>query len=923
MGDAAVSALVNEVVGRLTPVAIQEFGLLWGFKNDILTLKNDFTNIQAVLQDAEEKHFREKEVELWLKSLRSASLMVENVLDDVSTAALLQRLHKKRGLKYKVRAFFSLDHNQLMYRVRIAHKVKVIRRNLDAIKTKRFELGLTPGAISHVVMDVVGEMPHRETSSLIHDSSIIYGRNEEMEMLTEKICDKDIGKYENGEIRVHGIWGMGGMGKTTLAQLVYNHQRVDQYFELRCWVYISENFQVKEAMKKIIESSDKCGCTLTQLETLQESLQSKLRGKKFLIVLDDVWIEDDENGKNMWEELRKTLSCGEEESIVLMTTRSQTTCQMFAKVPELQHNLECLSDEDSWLLFEKLAFAEGREGDTISELKPIGMEIVEKCKGMPLALKTLGSLMWSKRSISDWQHVKDNNIWELDEIKVLPAILKLSYDNLAPHSKRCFAYCCLFLKGYELKKDVVIRLWVSNGFITPRGETNLYVIAEEIFNCLVWRSFFQVIKGNKYFGEIDMYKMHDLMHDMAQHVMRHDCLIMEPGKDVIIPNEVLHLSSSYPNFLFSSKDLGKLTSLRSIFMFNEEYECSIKQNFNHEYLRVLYLCGIGLKTLPESICKLKHLKDLNLSNSRIEVLPESIIYLQNLQVLLLHSCRYVHKLPEGLRYLGNLQCLDIRGCDSLLHLPVGIKELTSLRRLPKFPVGKKIGAKIGELKNLNLLEGKLSISRLENVGGLSEAKSANLKCKTNLSVLDLRWSNISKEESRLEMFACDEKVLEGLEPNMCLKGLQIFYYMGKVISPSWMANLRNLVEIEFFHCNKCEYIPPLGRLPNLRVIGLWGMDSLKCFHDNNTNMFPCLEVLNISYCPRLVSLPSNFPKLKVLELKHCMELVSLPDEIQTFIDLNELFIYNCKHLSERYEKELGVDWPKISHIPRITIVLPR
>ncbi|MFS8034324.1 putative P-loop containing nucleoside triphosphate hydrolase [Helianthus anomalus] len=113
-----------------------------------------------------------------------------------------------------VRAFFSSNHNRLMFRVRSAHKVKAIRRKLDAIASKRFELNLAhSGVISHVEVGVEGEMPDRETSSYIH-SSLIFGRNEEMEMVIESICNKDIGKYDNCEIRVYGIWGMGGVGKS-------------------------------------------------------------------------------------------------------------------------------------------------------------------------------------------------------------------------------------------------------------------------------------------------------------------------------------------------------------------------------------------------------------------------------------------------------------------------------------------------------------------------------------------------------------------------------------------------------------------------------------------------------------------------------------------------------------------------------------
>ncbi|KAK9058851.1 hypothetical protein SSX86_023695 [Deinandra increscens subsp. villosa] len=221
MADAAVSALVKEVMGRLASLAIQEFGLLWGFKKDISSLEDDFKQIEAVLEDAQEKRIKEKEVDLWLTSLRSACMEIENVLDEISTEALLQRLNKQRVTKHMVRSFIYFDHNPLMFRIRIAHKVKNIRRKLDAIKSRRSELGLklTPGDVGLVdVVEDASEMPTRETSSLIHDSLLIVGRNEELQMVMETICNKDVGKHEIGEIRVYGIWGMGGVGKSTLAQ---------------------------------------------------------------------------------------------------------------------------------------------------------------------------------------------------------------------------------------------------------------------------------------------------------------------------------------------------------------------------------------------------------------------------------------------------------------------------------------------------------------------------------------------------------------------------------------------------------------------------------------------------------------------------------------------------------------------------------
>ncbi|GJW31576.1 disease resistance protein [Tanacetum coccineum] len=273
------------------------------------------------------------------------------------------------------------------------------------------------------------------------------------------------------------------------------------------------------------------------------------------------------------------------------------------------------------------------------------------------------------------------------------------YDDLLPHVRRCFAYCCLFSKGEEMSKDLLIELWMANGFIPSEGDVSLYVLGEEIFTCLAQRSFFQDVVEE----DIDTgasCKMHDLMHDLAQYVMIHDCVVIEPDKELITSDE----------------------------------------------------------------------------------------------------------LPKGLRYMRNLQRLDLSYTYKLRHMPVGIKELTNLRRLFQFVVGKDDGARIGELGNINLLGSELMLSRLENVGGLRDAKSANLKDKTNLKSVILEWSREPNSE-----------VLEGLEPNSGLQQLTIWSYMGTVLSLSWLVKLVNLTSIGFAGVDKCEQLPPLGKLPSLKL----------------------------------------------------------------------------------------------------------
>ncbi|KAJ9559296.1 hypothetical protein OSB04_013910 [Centaurea solstitialis] len=859
--------------------------------------------------DAEEKRSKEKSVERWLKRLGSASLEVENILDGIVADAMVQRLHNEleRGIKYKVRTFFSSKHNPLIVRVRVANKVKTIRVKLDKIAVDSSKFNFSGNTIS-VGVGVGGETIYMETSSLI-PTSTIYGRDEEVKTVVEKICSEDIIRHDTKEVRVYAIWGMGGLGKTTLAQLVYNHDRVKTHFELQSWVYVSNDFQVNKITKGITESINGSECKLSGLDAMQVELRNKLKRKRFLIVLDDVWIEE----KTKWDELSKALSNGAKGSIVIVTTRNETTSRMVAKVPEFQHQLGCLSEEESWSFFKNLAFAPGSksERENIRELESIGKEIVKKCKGLPLAVKTLGGLMWSESSVSAWQSVKDNDVWEELQVNgILPA-LKLSYDNLLPHMKRCFAYSCLFPKGYEMRKDLLIELWMTNGFIPPKGQTDL--------------SFLQDVQEDRHNGLVC--KMHDLMHDLGCYLMRCDYFFTD---DLITSNdfEVLHFSSSCQGISFSVQDLKRLRSLRSLFIFVDKYiNNMISQLSKLVYLRALHLDKIQVSTLPESICKLKHLRYLSLCDSEIESLPESIIYLQNLQGLLLRRCSYLSKLPEGMRYMKNVRCLDNRGCNKLDCMPVGIKELGCLRRLGLFVVGKKNGSQITELGDINLLGGRLELRRLENVGGLEEAKSANLKHKTNLMSLILRWTRDRGSKEKID----DEEVVEGLEPNSSLKMLRIQRYMGKMICPSWMMKLRNLVKIEFWFCQRCESIPPLGKLPSLKVIVIVSM-AIRCLDDDEflslqelsiqgcdqlvslPSNLPTLEELTLFDVPGLVSLPNNLPKLTQLSIRGCPELHCLPNGLK---ELTYLLITECEELQRRCKKQKGEDWPKISHVPNL------
>ncbi|KAG8373740.1 hypothetical protein BUALT_Bualt11G0056400 [Buddleja alternifolia] len=717
----------------------------------------------------------------------------------------------------------------------------------------------------------------RQTSSLVNELEI-YGRKEEKEMIIGELLDS---RREQDNLSVYVIWGMGGLGKTTLAQLVYNDARTENHFELRIWVCVSDDFSIQRLVRATIESIEGGASNVFELDPLQRLLQEKLRGRKFLLVLDDVWNEN----HTLWDGLKEVLNCGSKGSMLMVTTRIEKVAMMMATIAS--HNIGYLSKDDSWSLFKQRAFTIEEEEEN---LVAIGKLIVDKCGGVPLAIKALGSLMRFKSDESEWLAVKESEIWHLpdDENGILPA-LRLSYDNLLPQMRQCFAYCCIFPKDCEMEKNQLIQLWMANGFIPSEGQTDLYLTGRLIFKELVWRSFFQDVQIN-YSGNT-AFKMHDLMHDLAQSVMRHETYIMEQHMVPKIPQMLRHLCFDFTSSMVVPENENKLKlpiddSLCSFIVYRGQYRY-LKEGFfkflsKQQYVRVLDMNSFRIdQKLPSLVCKLKYLRYLVLSCYNLNTLPESLTCLLNLQTLKLIASERLLELPKGLKVMKNLWFLEIEKFDSLVCTPPGLGDLTFLRTLSIFIVGQDSSQRIDQLKELSL-GGKLSIQGLQNVRNFQDAKSANLMRKKNLTSLSLSWKSGIKENSP-EHF---KEVLEGLQPHENLRKIYIKSYEGSRF-PNWMSTLalKNLNEISLEYCGSCEHLPPLGKLPYLTCLDLKGMDCIKHLGTewcgDGERSFPALTNLTISEMRNLeewtiADSVESFPCLCDLSIVRCPKLTGLP-----------------------------------------------
>ncbi|XXG50861.1 hypothetical protein AAC387_Pa02g4768 [Persea americana] len=910
-------ALVSVVVEGLRAIAKDEVGLLVGVKKELRKLSSSFTAIQAGLEDAENQQVTKKAVRDWLGKRKDVAYEMEDMLEEWRIEAFRSQEGEDDILKRKKVCscflFPCLCFKQVKLRHDTGHRIREITKRLDQISREKDAFNFNE--VGKREVDDKPKMNERETSSLI-DESEIFGRDTVKDEIVNELVSET--SKEKRPFSVVSIVGMGGLGKTTLAQLVYNDETILKHFEKRIWVCVSEDYDVNKILTKVIQSMGGSTDGNLDFDILQQSLNAIVGKTRFLLVLDDVW-----DGR-LWGKMRVPLVHAAPGSRIVVTTRSRTVADVMETTH--YHDLGILSDSDCWKLFTSRAFRGRKEEEWPPELIEVGKEIVHRCKGVPLAIRTVGSLLYFKRTKVEWQMVFESETWEWkspEGVDILPALL-LSYYNLPIHLKQFLSFCSLFPKDYELQKDELVKLWMAHGIIKSERR-EIEEIGETYFDDLLTRSLLQdAVKDEE--GNIFQCKMHDLVHDLAKFVTAGDYCIMEIGDPNLPSVNSHHLSllvdddvSSIPSPLCSAEHL------RTLLLFGSSTIKEVPHSLlNHlKFLRALDLRITEIENLPSSLGKLKHLRYLDLSGLEIITeLPESVSDLCNLQTLKLNRCYSLCQLPSGISKMVKLRHLEIEETCDLKFLPSGLGRLSSLRTLSEFPVGdeKNGGCKIGELKNLNLLRRELIIKNLEKVISPVEAREAELDKKCYLQDLTLECNDKTEEEwgmlgeGEIEKM---EKVFEGLRPpHSNLKVLFIENYAGSKF-PSWLedAKFSSLAAVFLTNCKTCRLLPGLGKLPLLESLVLDGADEIKVvggdFYGNGNDgrgkgrafsklkklffksmpnweewkltkedgeVMPSLDKLSISNCNKLQALPNCLPNtLRRVKIKNCSEVIWTPD----------------------------------------------
>ncbi|XP_050380771.1 putative disease resistance protein RGA3 isoform X2 [Argentina anserina] len=848
----------QELLRKVASLAAQEFNLVWGFNGEITKLRESLVMLEAMLQDAEHPRQNQGEaVKIWLKKLENMAQQADDVLDDYGYELLRRKVQVRSQMKKMVQDFFSLS-NPVVFRVKMAHKIKKINSSLDELTKKASAIGL----VVNLSLDATtshGITIDRETYSIVkQDENNIIGRDDVVADAVQTLIKSNPKQESN--LSVMAIVGMGGLGKTTLAKSIYHESEIGRHFKKKIWICVSTIFEVRSILRGILESLEPEKAAVRAIDAICKAVQEELKGKRYLLILDDVWNEDAQK----WSDLMSCLlritdarGCS-----IIVTTRSAKVAKIVETLPRC--DLRKLSDDGCWLILKDKAVPD-KSIPIHEDQEKIGREIAKKCGGIPLVAKVLGNIMRSKTS-DGWNSIVNSKIWEIsEEEERIMSILKLSFDELKCSSlKQCFAYCSMFIKDFEMDKADLIQLWMAQGWLhSTTADMEMEDRGNEYFNILSEKSLFQDVETD-YNGNTSC-KMHDLVHDLAERV-------------------------------------SNMTHLRSLFSKGEALGSAL---LTVRSLRVLNLYEADIDKLPSSIGKLTHLRYLNVMKTNVRAFPRSIGQLYYLETFKMPY--HVEEFPKMIAHMINLRYVYF-GKHAMV--PAGILgTLTNLRSLPLLKVGEETGPRIEELGGLNHLRDTLSIYDLEHVRNGEEAAKAKLVDKKHIRKLTLDWK-LSRASNNVDN---EDDVLEGLKPHCNLESLNIQGFMGCKF-PSWLLLASNLKDIELAGCNKCERVPTLGHLPNLRHVKIANMQNLRCLgsefygydqisgsttSDEGNTLFPKLRSLHIDNAENLI------------DWMEAAEVMLIAERVTVFPCLENLMLWNCKQLQSAPSHFPSLKWLQI------------
>ncbi|KAJ4724319.1 Disease resistance protein [Melia azedarach] len=863
-----VDAVVSFVVERVGDYLIREAVFLREVRNEVESLMNELKWMQCFIKDAEEKQSDNPMIGMWISDLRDIAYDSEDVLDkfllevENEGTSGMPRVDEGSTSKKSSRFLASIKKScsfvfpkgsglvnkgkEKMKLYSIGKEIEALKRRLGDLSLNREKYGLKDinnqreAESKRKNLEKLRQL--RRAPSFAVEQNVV-GFEDDAKKLLAKLLE------EEPRRSVISIFGMGGLGKTTLARRLYHD--VKDNFHRCAWVCVSQDYSTQDLLIRIIRSFE-FNIETKELkemneEDLERFLYKSLQASSYLVVVDDVW------EKEVWKSLKRAFPENMNKSRVIITTRIKEVAESSDERIHF-HKLRFLTPDESWKLFHNKAF---QELDVDEELEKVGREMVQKCRGLPLAIIVLAGLL-SIKEPEEWDEVRQH-IWQRlrDDSIHINYLLALSFNDLSHQLKLCFLYLGLFPEDYEINVEELIRLFVAEGFIAPHETQTMEDVARNNLDYLINRSLIQVEK--RYWGRIATCRVHDLLRDLAIQKAKelnlihiHDEINQSISSSFMASSrrEAVYSLTENSSWLRHSNPLS-----RSLFFFDQQLHgysprggLVIPLLPGFRLLRVLNLYFRG-SWVPDEIGKLIHLKHLGLSGSFQKELPPSIVNLRRLQTL--YVC----------------------AIDRYVELPTDIFKLKELRHL------------VGNFT------GPLHIDNLTNLQTLKHIEHESWTKVNTEKLVDLRELHLDHEDWRIEKedyFTFDSiaklrslQVLSiqiylsfvSLEPLRHCQYLKDLRLQGNIekLPGDMRALLPNLqcLELRVFDLRE-DPMPSLGKLPKLMILDLYlGFSGGKKLMIYTAKGFPRLEILELAFSDHVEEWQVEdgaFPKLRGLSL---------------------------------------------------------
>ncbi|EOA34650.1 hypothetical protein CARUB_v10022213mg, partial [Capsella rubella] len=643
MEEAVVSFLIEKVWDFLS----RESEHLQGVDEKVDELRLELSRLQSLLNDADAKKHESERVKNFLEEVKEILYDAEDIIE---TFLIEQERGKEKGIKNCVRRLSCCLRDRRRLGLGMIERMKSFGIQQIIVGTDR---SLSFQDRQREEREIRQTFPNNPESDLV-------GMDQSVEELVSHLVDND-------NIQVVSITGMGGIGKTTLAKHVFHHDIVRRHFEGFTWFCVSKTFTRKDVWQRILNDLTPNEMEISHMDeyTLQGKLFDLLKTGRYLVVLDDVWREQDwDRIKSVFPRTRgwKMLLTSRNEGVGL---HADATCFTFR--PRI------LTSTESWTLCWSVAFPRRNETEfrVDEEIEAMGKEMVMYCGGLPLAIKVLGGLLAKKHTFLEWKKVSDaikhhivGRSGRSDNDDLVSRVLSLSYEDLPRRLKHCFLFLALYPENFHIAVNKLSYYWAAEGILTSfyDGDTILES-GEGCLEELVRRN--MVIVEKHYLSSRILYcQMHDMMREV--------CLSKAKEENFVQIIKVPRSTTSLVNVQSCSTSRRLAVHCGNVF--------DILERNNKKKVRSLLFFGVDRDVWRQTSLPLLRVLDLYKVQFEGGKLPSSIGELVHLRFLSLLEA-VVSLLPTSLRKLKLLLYLNLTVNGKSIHVPNVLKEMLELRYL--------------------------------------------------------------------------------------------------------------------------------------------------------------------------------------------------------------------------------------------------